>query len=97
MQTDPRQKMSNTAFLLALISIPLSITGYFSLAVAGVAVMLAVLSLDENGKGSAKTRYAILIAAFTIGVSLILIVNVIFNVLLPAMNDPAALAELDRL
>ena len=92
---DPRARLARTAFFLAIISIPLCMTGYLSLMVAGVAFVIAVITLDEHRRALPQAKRAIYISLFVIGFSLAIIIRAFATVVLPALRSPEMMAELD--
>ena len=89
-----REKYSRIALMMAAFSILLSQTIIASLIMAGIAFMLAVLSVKGNARPQNKALIAMLLSVAAIAITLFIVVTTITQVLIPALTDPSVGEEL---
>ena len=89
------EKLSRVAVFMAAVSVILSRTIFVSLVLAGISVMLAVISSRENPRPQGRALIAMGLAALAVIVSVYTIVSTVTQVLIPALTDPVFRQELN--
>ena len=88
---DVRTQMARVAFLLSIAGLALFTTFIFSLPLAGVAILLAVLSARADGKREMRANIALIVAI----ASIILCYVTLISTMWLFLNSPELQAQLD--